>query len=414
MKTWLVTYADACYRAAQRRQIESAGQFGIDVIRAWTRETLESTAFYHEHREVLDQRRGGGYWLWKPFVIRETLKEMADGELLVYADAGIAIVASLDPVLALCRDGRDVVVFANHYFDDGRNDCGTWTKRDCFVQMDCDEARFHDGPMVDASFLIVRKGERGVAFIDDWLSYACRSELLTDAPTAGPLPDLPRFVQHRHDQSILALLAIRNGIELFRHPSKHGNHLKPAHLRQPGEWTRFAYSSSGVFHNSPYGTLLDHHRGALGQTGLRVTLRRVIRASQAEAFDGWMREDTLASWSPPDFSVVAVSADVRVHGRYCVDLQRTPPGGRPSGPRLRLEGEYTNVWPSSHLAYTGGRGSRISVGFAEVEGGVMVTLEHGDFRTEARREFFSAIWESFLDHLASRVSVPEPSSAVHL
>jgi uncharacterized protein YndB with AHSA1/START domain len=413
--TWLATYADACYCTAQRRQIESAGRFGIDVIRAWSRDTLESTAFYQEHREVLDQRRGSGYWLWKPFIIRETLKEMDDGELLVYSDAGIAIVASLGPVLALCRDGRDVVLFANHYRDIGENDCATWTKRDCFVLMDCDEPRFHDGPMVDASFLIVRKSERSTAFIDDWLSYACRSELLTDTPTAGPLPDFPRFIQHRHDQSILALLAIRYGIELFRHPSQHGNHLKPAHLREPGEWTRFPYSSSDVFHNSPYTTLLNHHRGALGQTGLRVTLRQVIRASQAQAFEAWTREDILASWSPPDFAVVAVSADVRIGGRYGIDLQRTPPGGgRPSGPRLTLGGEYTDVRPSSHLAYTSLGGSRISVDFAEVEEGVMVTLEHGDFRTEARREFFWEIWESFLEHLASRVSVPERSTAVHV
>lgn len=263
VRTWLATYADACDRTAQRRQIQSAGPFGIDVVRAWTRETLESTAFYDEHRELLDQQRGSGYRLWKPFIIRETLKEMADGERLVYADAGIAIVHSLGPVLALCRDGRDVVLFASHDHEAGGNDCGTWTKRDCFVRMDCDEARFHDGPMVDASFLIVRKSERSVAFIDDWLSHACRSELLTDAPTTGPLPDLPRFIQHRHDQSILALLAIRHGIELFRHPSQHGNHLKPAYLREPGEWTRFAYSSSGLFHNSLYGTLLDHDRGVL-------------------------------------------------------------------------------------------------------------------------------------------------------
>lgn len=402
MRTWLVTYADACYRTAQRRQVESAGQFGIDAIRAWTRERLESTAFYHEHRDVLDQRRGGGYWLWKPFIIRDTLNDMDDGELLVYADAGIAIIAPLDPVLTLCRDGRDIVLFANHYREEGGNDCGAWTKRDCFVQMDCDEARFHDGPMVDASFLILRKSERSVAFIEDWLSYACRSQLLTDAATAGPLPDLPGFVQHRHDQSILALLAIRDEIELFRHPSQHGNHLKPAYLREPGEWTRFPYSSTDAFPNSSYGTLLNHHRGALGQIGLRVALRRLIPASPAHAFETWTREETLASWSPPDFAVVSASADVRVDGHYCVDLQRTPPGGRPSGPRLRLAGEYTDVQPSSHLEYTSLGGSRINVGFAESDGGVLVTLEHGDFRTEARREFFSTLWESFLDHLASR------------
>ena len=39
---------------------------GITESVAWDRPKLERTDFYRQHREVLDRRKGGGLWLWKP------------------------------------------------------------------------------------------------------------------------------------------------------------------------------------------------------------------------------------------------------------------------------------------------------------------------------------------------------------
>eukprot|EP00966_Prymnesium_polylepis_P200544 4646765-Prymnesium_polylepis.1 len=37
------------------------------------------------------EARGGGYWLWKPLVVREALHALADGEALLYCDAGCTL-----------------------------------------------------------------------------------------------------------------------------------------------------------------------------------------------------------------------------------------------------------------------------------------------------------------------------------
>src|SRR5262249_22978056 len=156
----------------------------------------------------------------------------------------------------------------------GPNICSKWTKRDCFVFMDCDESRHHRGQMVDASFMLLVKTERSIAFIREWFLYCSQRHLLTDQPNICGSPNLPDFVEHRHDQSILSLMANRDGIELFRHPSQHGNHLKEERYREPGEWTRYPYGSRGIYYNSPYKTLLYHHRCKTGRPDLQVRLRR--------------------------------------------------------------------------------------------------------------------------------------------
>ena len=44
---------------------------------------------------------------------------------------------------------------------------------------------------------------------------------LTDMPNIHGLPNLPDFVEHRHDQSVLTILAKQQGVAIFRDPSQY-------------------------------------------------------------------------------------------------------------------------------------------------------------------------------------------------
>src|ERR1700680_476355 len=139
MKTHLVCYASDRFLASQQRLIDSALRHGIDQVNAWNRTKLEQTTFYPAHKSILDLPRGGGYWLWKPFIIEELLKEIPAGDVIVYLDAGIEVIGDLSPLIALCRDKGGILLFAGHYDDvraPGPNVCRKWTKRDCFIAMD--------------------------------------------------------------------------------------------------------------------------------------------------------------------------------------------------------------------------------------------------------------------------------------
>ncbi len=404
MKTWIVSYADAAFESARERLMASAARHGIEARRPWGREALVRTGLYGLFASVLDRPRGGGYWLWKPFIIKETLRDMAEGDLLVYSDAGVEIVADLDPLFEICRERAEILLFANPYDDPGPPQpivCRAWTKRDCFVFLDCDEPRYYDAPLVDASFLIVRKTPRAVAFIREWLLYCCQPQLLIDGPSVCGQPELPGFVNHRWDQSLLSLLAEREHLELYRQPSQHGNHLKPEAYREAGEWTRVPHGTRGLFHNSPYRTLLHHHRGAMGQSDLRLQVRRVVDAPRERLFRLWTDPGVVGQWSPLGMAtVVDIETDVRVGGRYRYALS-----GNLLSPGFQLRGEFLEVDPPARLVYTWPWHTRVTVDFQAEASATRITLQHEPFPTEQIRAYHAIAWENFLDGVAAAAHV---------
>jgi len=208
-----------------------------------------------------------GYWLWKPLIIAEQLKLLAEGDVLIYIDAGAEIIADLEPLIELCATSEPVLLFGN-----ATDTNVAWTKRDSFVLMDCDTEEYWQGPHCDASVSLFRKCERATHFVTEWLRYGSNANILTDLPTSMGLPDLPGYRDHRYDQSILSLLAQKFKINLYRVPSQFGNHYKMYDFRVPGEfncvnqWNQqpVAYYSVLPYYNSFYGQLLNHHRTKSG------------------------------------------------------------------------------------------------------------------------------------------------------
>lgn len=252
-----VAFATPEYALSLELSVEGARPY-FESIRTWDREELKTTQFYRDNREILDQPRGAGYWLWKPYIIRERLREIPEGDILMYLDAGARIIADPTPLFEIA-ERVEIMVFAGHYA--GRDGvpyrCAQWTKRDCFVLMGCDSPEYHQARMLDASILLVKNGPRAVAFIDEWLRYASVPEIVTDQPNTCGMPNLEAFVDHRHDQSILSMLATRYGLQLFAAPSalsKYGF----ASADRRNVCTTDARSSSSS--DPLQAMIVDHHR----------------------------------------------------------------------------------------------------------------------------------------------------------
>jgi hypothetical protein len=258
----LVSFATPDFQPSFAELAASARRFGVDEVHEWGPERLRRTDFYRAHHAVLDRPRGAGYWLWKPYILKCLLDQARDGEVVLYADAAITVLRPLAPLAELCRERGGILVFRGHY--DGLagrpNVCRVWTKRDAFVLTGTDEPAFHDAPMLDAAFLALARTQRARRFVDEWLRWCTLPAVLTDDPNSCGRANLPGFVEHRHDQSILSLLAARHGLEVFRAPSQFGNHCKAPALREAGEWLRQPYDDARACLNSPYPTLLFHHR----------------------------------------------------------------------------------------------------------------------------------------------------------
>ncbi len=262
MQIVLVNYADENFKVRRRLSVASAKKFGIKRIVTWDRPQLLKTDFYLKNKLILDQPRGSGYWLWKPYIILDSLQKLNDGDVLVYLDCGLKFALNPSPLVELCKSSTTGILIC-----DNRPVLNCWfTKRDVFTVLNSDSETYWNSFQVMAGFMLVRKSDSSVSFVSEWLKTCEINNLITDDPSQCGLPELPGFVEHRHDQSLLSVLVKKKEMETYRNPTFHGNYLKPEKFRVKGERLNYPFflregintyskESQG---NSPYGTIIQY------------------------------------------------------------------------------------------------------------------------------------------------------------
>jgi hypothetical protein len=166
--------------------------------------------------------RGAGYWLWKPWIILDAIKNMGREDVLFYCDAGCRFLRDAGTYLQLCTYSNSVVLF------DGGHQNYKYTKGDCFELMGCTTDEFLYRNQLTASFQIARRTDFAISFYEEYLAYSEDARILTDIPNQIR-QNYDGFIDHRHDQSILTNLAIKHNIRLYQDPSQWGDH-----VREPG------------------------------------------------------------------------------------------------------------------------------------------------------------------------------------
>jgi hypothetical protein len=238
MKTVLISFAtNDRWEKSQNNLNKSAIINGINSCISYNPENLDKD-FKNTYKHLLNSSvRGYGYWMWKPMIIKQTLNLLNDNDIVLYVDSGNTIIHNLDYLIEEVNK-KDILLFDNRDGNYRRttNKNRQWTKRDCYVLMNCDEEKYHNSDQIDASYQIYKKNKKTINFIDELLGYCCNENIISDLPNITK-NNLPEFIDHRHDQSILSLMAHKHNIELLPEPSEWGNYL-----------------------DRPYPQLFDHHR----------------------------------------------------------------------------------------------------------------------------------------------------------
>lgn len=271
----LTSYATARFEGVRSDLVESAKRFGFENIHSHDEAELKSTDFYTNNKTLLDEVCGAGFWVWKPFFILQDLEKLKFGEVLFYCDAGCKFLSSPAPLIKIALEAELVL------FDARPLKNRQFTKRACFTLMACDSPQYHEAHTVIATTLIIKKTQRTVDFIKEWLSFCINPRIVDSSRHQTDLPELSGFLQHRCDQAVLSLLACKHKINTFRNPSKWGNYLKPLSFRVTGEYVGSPYGlppkiktyAKQLQENSPYGEILEFNRlpNMLGKQPLPVS-----------------------------------------------------------------------------------------------------------------------------------------------
>jgi len=233
----LINFATPNFLKAQKFNRKTAVQVGeFDKVLCTNLELID-TQFKVNYKSILEQAKGAGYWLWKPYFILNALSHLRDDDLLMYSDSASHFIHSAAPLLELPkRFGQDIIPFELELLE------SAWTKRDTFVYMDADQSGFENTRQFLASFIVIRKSIFSVKFIEQYLHYCTNPNILTDLENTCQLPNYPDFRGHRHDQSVFSLLCKKHRLQGFRDPSQWGN------------------NRTADYSNSSYPQILEHTR----------------------------------------------------------------------------------------------------------------------------------------------------------
>jgi hypothetical protein len=156
--------------------------------------------FIIKNKDILQQRRGAGYWLWKPYILDKYINLIKPDDILIYTDAGVLFENNVSYLINAMDN--DIMLFGNRWTH------GDWCKMDVLMKMGC--VKFRDHEQLQASCIIAKKSEFSISFFNEWLRYSQLPGYIDDSESN--LPNLSNFREHRHDQAILTNLALLHNI----------------------------------------------------------------------------------------------------------------------------------------------------------------------------------------------------------
>lgn len=234
-----INFADENFRSAQKFNSKMAKRFGADVVVEYGPDNIDDK-FKKDNLAIWGNKRGCGYWIWKPYITQKTLEGINEGDYLLYMDSGSCIVDDIHILIdIMVRDDIDIMLFCLHSLEK------YYSKRDAFVLLDCDKPDFAETPQRCATYFILRKSNKSVKFVNEWLHFAQDRRIITNEANTMGLPNFDGFVENRHDQTILSLLSKKWGIQPYRDPGKSGLDMKYA---------------QDILNRSPYLQVFDDHR----------------------------------------------------------------------------------------------------------------------------------------------------------
>lgn len=215
MQKILITYGTPDFKKTlQRLQKEAKRLKLFDKIILYGPNDLPD---YIKSNPLMAFKKGGGYWLWKPYIIWKTLQDYKDA-IVIYVDGGCSLNASNDWNTYFDHiEKYNTIVFSYRpdfdygwyqFYNCNSPEIQYWTKEKTLSYFDSlfeTESWRHFNKIMGG--FIICKGKEN-QFINEWLSVSLMCPELVCDPFGCELNNQKStFVQHRHDQCIITPLA---------------------------------------------------------------------------------------------------------------------------------------------------------------------------------------------------------------
>lgn len=210
----LINYATPDFTAAQERNSTSAIKVGgFDDVRCFGPDALDYR-FRMKNRELLAYKRGGGYWLWKPYIIEKALKEAKHGDIIFYCDSGSYFISSARPLIDLVNERQPIACFTTGLPEK------EWSKRDALILLGGDKPEIIATNQRLSGFIVMYRNDYSIEFAHEFQKYILDKRIVSDDENVLGKPNYEGFRENRHDQTIFSVLTKKRLIPCYRDPSR--------------------------------------------------------------------------------------------------------------------------------------------------------------------------------------------------
>jgi hypothetical protein len=167
--------------------------------------------FWDKHKLFIKKnKRGYGYWLWKPYIIKITMDKMKDGDILFYLDAGCEVYENKASCInnAIQNVHKYNILAASTNFKEK-----TWNKMDLLIRMNMNNEEIYNLGQTEAGILVIYVNEITRKLVKEWFDIASENNYHYIDDTPSIIPNHPEYKEHRHDQSIFSLLSKKYNIQ---------------------------------------------------------------------------------------------------------------------------------------------------------------------------------------------------------
>jgi hypothetical protein len=211
----LINFADEKYEKARSYNTETGKKCGFDEVLEWRMKDFAENSHLISMMNDEKYKRGRGYWMWKSYIIKESLKKIQYGDYLCYSDSDIFFINSIDYLVeAMEKDNTDFFISSLPFIEE------QWTKQEVFDAV-IDGDKYRKSNQRWAGFVLMKRTEKVEKMIDEYYGLCQDISLINDALVKD---NQKNFIENRHDQSVLSLLTKKYGYRAFRDPSEYGIH----------------------------------------------------------------------------------------------------------------------------------------------------------------------------------------------
>ena len=204
-KIYIVSFSHNCCIEAQKNLEKTAMMYGADKVFSLNLDTLEAPLDVKKY--ISDNKKGAGYWIWKPYAIKQIMNVINENDIIIYVDSSTYFNKSIKKIIDFINN-NSILCFKHGNSDEGKNhNQSIWTKMNAVKYFNytddwCENEGKND--QFISAFIGVKNNEIGKSIITKWLEVMKpeKSYLFDDSPSEH----CSNFIESRHDQQMLSLI----------------------------------------------------------------------------------------------------------------------------------------------------------------------------------------------------------------